>query len=330
MKLALLCSTSASLLAVLSLAGCAATTSEDDVASGAGAQTEDVVRAGSRFDLNDGYVSGSLTVSASSATSLSFSISLVQDHMPHNMGDLEGVAKGENGKFKYTDEDCEIDFTVTKDTIEAKQNVDKGICGMGHNVFVDGSFRRWAGLKDKLVSGHYDNLAIAVSNGYVTGSLRDSIGDPSQGGATCEFTIAGKLGADQRQTKVIVTDAYDTYEGTLMIRDADSIALSVPTLPNACSRMLQEDEFKKAEGYAFKWGGLADPERQGYRTVKADKAFFHDAPGSAARRAYVIKGDTVIVTGGDPSWTKVRFNPFFEDNADTLGYLAGADLVALP
>jgi hypothetical protein len=254
----------------------------------------------------------------------------VQDHMPHNMGDLSGVAKGANGKFTFTDEGCKIDFTVKKGAIEAAQDIEKGDCGMGHNVYVNGTFKLWSGLKDKLVAGHYENLAIAVSGGYVTGFLRDSIGDPAHGGATCEFTIAGKLGADQRTTNITITDAYDTYQGKLMIRDANNIALSMPTLPNACSRMLQEDEFKKAEGYAFKWSGLADPERQGYRTVKADKAYFHDAANGPARRAYVLKGDTLIVTGGDANWVKVRFNPFFEENPDTVGFVSGADLVALP
>lgn len=323
-------SSSLAALLLLSLCACTQSTSEGDAASGEGAQTADVVKAGSKYDFNDGYLSGSLEVKASDATSLTFSMSLVQDHMPHNMGDLDGVAKGANGKFVYTAEDCSIEFTVGKGTIEAKQDVDKGVCGMGHNVFVNGTFKLFEGLKDKLVGGHYDELTIAVSGGYVTGFLRDSIGDPAHGGATCEFTIAGKLGADQRSTNVIVTDAYDSYEGKLMIRDANNIALSVPTLPNACSRMLQEDEFKKAEGYAFKWSGLADPANQGYRSVKADKAYFHDAANGPARKAYVVKGDTVIVTGGDANWVKVRFNPFFEETQDTLGFIAGGDLVALP
>src|SRR5205085_12228376 len=150
-------------------------------------------------------------------------------------------------------------------------------------------------LKDKLVAGHYDSLSLAVNGGYVTGVVRESIGDPAQGGATCEFTIAGKLGPDQKSTKISVTDAYDTVEGRLMIRDANNVAPSMPSLPSACGRMFQESEFAKPEGYAFKWSGLADPERLGYRTVKADKAFFHDAPNGPARRAYVVKGDSVIV-----------------------------------
>src|SRR2546422_7932511 len=101
---------------------------------------------------------------------------------------------------------------------------------MGMGVAAKGTFKRFAGMKDKLVAGHYENLAIAVNGGLVTGFVRDSIGDPEHGGATCEFTIAGKLGGDQRSTAVVVTDAYDSYQGKLLIKDERNIALSVPQL----------------------------------------------------------------------------------------------------
>jgi len=317
-----------SLLVLFSLAACSQSSADSDEAeSGEGAQSADIVAAGSLFNLNDGYMTGSLNVSAADATKLTFELSLVQASMPHNMGDLSGVAKGANGHYVYEEEDCKLDLKVQRDTIEATQ---EGSCSMGHNVFANGSFKKWVGLKDKLANGHYDNLTVAVNGGLVTGYLRDSIGDPAHGGATCEFSFAGKVSADQRSTNVTVTDGYETLQGKLMIRDRDNIALSLPSLPNACSRMLQEDEFKKPEGYAFKWAGLANPKNQAYRTVAVDKAFFHDSPSAPARRAYVVKGDTVIVTGGDASFPEVRFNPYLEENPDTLGFIAGSDLVALP
>ncbi|HEY8074235.1 MAG TPA: hypothetical protein VIF62_09000 [Labilithrix sp.] len=298
--------------------------SADDAASSEGAQTADMTaKTGAAYFMNDGYLTGSLNVKAADASSLTFDLSLVQVHRPHNMGDLSGTAKGGDNHFVYTDDDCKLDLVVKQGTIEAKQ---EGICGMGFNVAANGTFQEFVGDASKLRSGEYDNLSLSVAGGVVTGMLRDMIGDPAHGGATCELSISGKLGKDERSTDITVTDAYDSYPGKLLVRDEKNVAISVAHLPNACSRMYQEDEFAKPEGYAFKFGGLLDPSVQAFRTVKADKSFFHDTAGGPARKGYVVKGDTVFVTGGSAQWVQVRFVDYLSD-VETTGFVAGSDLL---
>jgi hypothetical protein len=280
------------------------------------------------YYLNNGNIQGTLTLKATGSTSLTFALSLVQDHMPHNMGDADGKATGSNGHYVYKgDGDCTIDFKVADTGIAVDQ---KGICGMGMGVYSTGTYTLAGGDPTKLRAGQYEQLAIALHGSSVTGWVRDSVGDPAHGGATCEFIVMGTLGSDETSTDVKVTDGYDTIDGKLLLKGDKSVALQMAQLPNACGRMFQQDEFAKEGGYAFKLGSLLAPEVQGFRTVKADKAYFHEAPDGPAGKAYIVKGDTVQIIGGDDKFPQVDFTPWFEAHPDTVGFVDASDLVPLP
>lgn len=66
---------------------------------------------------------------------------LVINHQGH-IGDLQGIMTVANGTAKYVAEECELDFTFAGDRITVKQNFDKGTCGAGTNVALEGVYKR--------------------------------------------------------------------------------------------------------------------------------------------------------------------------------------------
>lgn len=66
---------------------------------------------------------------------------LVVNHQGH-IGDLQGIMTVDNGTARYAAERCELVFTFGRDRITVKQNFDKGTCGAGTNVALEGVYIR--------------------------------------------------------------------------------------------------------------------------------------------------------------------------------------------
>jgi hypothetical protein len=282
------------------------------------------------YDRNDGHLSGSIMVTSKTASSVALTLSIAQNHLPHNNGHLEVTASGADRHFVYKEAGCTItfDFAVDGQKLDVQQS--DGACdGMGAGVTAQGTYKLAGADPGKLAPGEYDTLEIAVDGDVVTGMLHDSVGDPTRGGATCEFTLAGRLGADQKSTDVTVSNGFETIKGKLLVPDSLHVALQLPSLPVACTRVVLESDFSKAGGNAFKWSGLLDPTITGYRTVNADKAYFHDEAGGPARKAYILKGQTIqVLEKSTAEWINARFTKSSTE-AETLGFVAGEDLVPL-
>lgn len=65
---------------------------------------------------------------------------LVINHQGH-IGDLQGIMIVNDGTGKYAAEECELNFSIGRDRIEVKQNFNKGTCGAGTNVALEGVFK---------------------------------------------------------------------------------------------------------------------------------------------------------------------------------------------
>lgn len=156
-----------------------------------------------------------------------------------------------------------------------------------------------------LVSGHYGELDLAVVDGKVSGSFSAKLGDPAKGGHVCTFTLGG--GTDRGKIKVTAADGWDVVEGSLeaaTVEGKRGLRLHLDRLEDAmiaCS-ITTPDLFKDGAVVALDSNldaGILDAGILGYRTVSAKKAWFYDAPGGKARAAYVVRGDTVVVTGAE-------------------------------
>lgn len=66
---------------------------------------------------------------------------LVINHQGH-IGELQGIMTVSNGAAKYVAEECELNFTFGTDRVTVKQNFDKGTCGAGTNVALEGVYKR--------------------------------------------------------------------------------------------------------------------------------------------------------------------------------------------
>ena len=177
--------------------------------------------------------------------------------------------------------------------------------------------------------GHYEGLDIVVAKGKISGHFFDSVGDPAHGGATCEFTIAGDLpGVGVKTTKILAVDGFDSVPGELSLRAGKGgkpgLVLRLDGSMNACDRaapMLQDPA-----GTPFDLSGKMEGDVQGYRSVSAAKAFFYDAPGKHPRSAFVLRGDTLIVTGPEAK----GFVPvsYVGAKRTTKGFVKTADLAS--
>jgi hypothetical protein len=80
----------------------------------------------------------------------------------------------------------------------------------------------------------------------------------------------------------------------------------------------------------FGWTGEIAADISAYRSVSASQTFFHDAPTTPPRAAYVQLGDTVEELGENSgSFTRVRYEPLTPGQS-TLGFVSSADLFSLP
>lgn len=119
--------------------GCSQPT-EQDTRSTEGAQTEiKGVPAVGEYQLEGENRSATLVVKASTASSMTFDLEVFNNFGAYNQGFVsDATAKGANGAYEHTSEDCKLSFKVTADAIEIAQD---GICGMGNNVFANGTFK---------------------------------------------------------------------------------------------------------------------------------------------------------------------------------------------
>lgn len=189
-----------------------------------------------------------------------------------------------------------------------------------------------AGESLAFVSATYGDLQLVVNRGELRGSYFTSIGDPAHGGATCSFTFSGRA-SDHGVASVTATDGYDHTQGALRVlplkpgQVAPDLVLTLTDSLNACSRIWGDRPMEIGDGERF-----ADMDAAGWAPVRVDKTYFYDAPGSAKRAAYVMKGDivTILAAGNDPIVTKGFVHASFTNEAGrtTTGYLSLSDLDA--
>jgi hypothetical protein len=267
-----------------------------------------------KYDINDGRIIGSLTVTNPTPDSLPFDISIADQN--YDDADVSGTARGSNGKFSYTSGGCKLELAVRDTTIDVRQ---EGFCG--RRASVTGVYTLHVGDKHKLSGGVYEGVEIAVANGYVTGRVQEY----GAAGAKCELTLAGKLATDQQSTPIAVTDGRNFYDGTLAIRDENAIAIALVPVPAGCGQTFDGSR----EGSPFKWSGLGDPSITAYRSVRAEKTYVAEVAGGPVTDDYLVNGNAVEIIGGNAEWPKIRYSPR-NVASDTIGFVNGADLVALP
>lgn len=174
----------------------------------------------------------------------------------------------------------------------------------------------------KIQSGVYDGeLTIVAKGAAVEGTYSAQIGDPAHGGATCSFTFAGFLetvgGVEHGQ--ITATDGYDVVGGELVAEAGGGVHARLNNTLNACLRVAP---VLSEEGVSYGGREAIAADVAGYRSVKADKAFFYDRAGGDPRAAYVITGDTVQITGPEQSgFYPARYRA-------TKGFLRSSDLQA--
>ena len=185
-----------------------------------------------------------------------------------------------------------------------------------------------ASAASTFASGHYEMLDLVVAGGKISGHFRDSVGDPEHGGASCEFTFEGDVPAKgTKSAPIVAVDGFGSVTGTVSLHPGAhgkrGLVLKLDADPNACSRaapMLMD-----AAGTQFDLTSKMENDSLGYRSVSADKAFFYDGPTKHARSAYVLRGDTVVVTGAEAN----GFLPVkFVGTKTTTGLVKTSDLAS--
>jgi hypothetical protein len=179
-----------------------------------------------------------------------------------------------------------------------------------------------ASVGGKIQTGTYEGeLDLVVKGTAIEGSYFSQIGDPEHGGATCSFTIAGiiEVIGGVEHAHITATDAMSVTGGELIAKANGSLNFKLNTLPNACMRVspMLTEGFDLGSRAAISTGA----DTQGFRSVKAEKAFFYDRAGGAPRAAYVVEYDRVVITGPEQSgFIPAKFN-------NTKGFLKTADLM---
>jgi hypothetical protein len=125
--------------AIAAATGCSQST-EQETGSTEGAQTATKgVPAVGEYQLEADNRSATLVVKAATASSITFDLEVFNNFGAYNQGFVtDATARGANGAYEHTSEDCKLSFKVTADSIEIAQD---GICGMGNNVFANGTFK---------------------------------------------------------------------------------------------------------------------------------------------------------------------------------------------
>jgi hypothetical protein len=180
------------------------------------------------------------------------------------------------------------------------------------------------GAATKIGSGVYDGeLQLVVKGTHLEGSYFSQIGDPEHGGAQCYFTVAGWIEnvGGVEHAHVTAVDGWSATAGEL-IATANGVRFSTVNSLSACMRTSPELQ----NGFELSRSGSIGGAIAGFRSVQADKTFFYDRAGGNPRAAYVMKSDTVQVTGPEQN----GFLPvqYVGNTATTKGFLKTADLAA--
>jgi hypothetical protein len=165
-----------------------------------------------------------------------------------------------------------------------------------------------------LQSGNYwqESARIAIDENHITGSVDTKIGENGQ--YVCQFFFDGKIKG--KTFSIACHNFIDTglILGSVTIVNDTSFFLKTRENPGG-SNMIANIEDK---GMTFslteakKWLQI--------RIVTAEKAFFYTAPIlSSKRKAYLIKGNEVIVLEKKEEWLKVTYGK-------TTGWLQENDM----
>ena len=179
----------------------------------------------------------------------------------------------------------------------------------------------------KITTGDWGALKLVVANGTVSGTFASTVGDPALSQTTCAFTVGGTItSAKGDRATIVAADGSDATVGEIFTTTVNGkLSLSVRTskLLNACDRAAID--LAQPSGFVTEASKKLAADVAGYRTVSSEKAFFYDSTGGAPRSAYVVRGDTVVITGADASgFVKARF----EGKTVTTGFLKASDLTA--
>lgn len=182
------------------------------------------------------------------------------------------------------------------------------------------------GAATKISSGVYDGeLQLVVTGTHIEGSYFSQVGDPEHGGAQCYFTVAGFIEnvGGVEHAHVTAVDGWSATAGEIVAGANGVVSFKTVNSLSACMRTSPElqNGFDLSKSENLKAGVV------GYRSVQADKTFFYDRAGGNPRAAYVMKSDTVEVTGPEQN----GFLPvqYVGNTATTKGFLKTADLAAL-
>jgi hypothetical protein len=178
----------------------------------------------------------------------------------------------------------------------------------------------------KILAGAYENgLQVAVHNGTVSGAFASSVGDVSHGGATCTFTFSGRIATTngQEHANITAVDGFDSATGTIIASTEGAVKITLDHLPNACARV--SPVLADKNGLELGRHGDLPKEILGFRTVKADKAFFHAAATPAHQASFVLRGDTVATVADEASGFVQA--EFIGPKVTTKGFIQSSDLV---
>jgi hypothetical protein len=167
-----------------------------------------------------------------------------------------------------------------------------------------------------LATGLYGSLAVVVHNGMLTGAV---------GEGACSFTVTGPIpNVNPIQLDLITPDGKKPAQ--LEFVNATTLSFRTTNLPSSCIGVFDPTEL--ASGTTLVLRANLSTDLMAFRTVQADKAFFHDLPNSPARASFVIRGQTVRQIGvATDGFALVTFtNP---QGVKTQGFLAETDLVSL-
>jgi hypothetical protein len=119
------------LIAAIAATGCSQATEQDTRATDS-AQTATLgVPAVGEYQLDADNRSATLAVKAATTSAITFDLEVFNNSGGYNQGFVtDATARGSNGVYKHTSEDCELTFRVSADSIEVAQ---QGVCGMGTN-----------------------------------------------------------------------------------------------------------------------------------------------------------------------------------------------------
>ena len=188
-----------------------------------------------------------------------------------------------------------------------------------------------------LESAHYGELDLVVRDNAVSGHYFSSVGDPSHGGATCEFTFSGPIstvqapdGTTVQSATISAVDGSDKVAGKLTALSAGhgdvkkaKVQLKLAEDLGGCMR---SSPMLSTGGVDFSGDAKMEADVVGYRSIAAERAYFSDAPNAAPGKAYVVRGQTVTAIAAEAQgFVKARF----VGKKTTTGFLKSGDLAPL-